>query len=241
MRPVVVIPTYNERANIATLVPSLLRIDGLRVLIVDDRSPDGTGDEADRLAAASAGRVAVLHRDGARGFGRSHLEGLREALATDATHVCQMDADWSHDPADLVRLLDAAPAADLVIGSRYVAGGQLLNWPRRRRALSTFANWYVRTITGMTILDCTSGFRCWSRTLLEQLDLTHVRSDGYAFLVELAWHAHRAGGRIHETPITFVERRDGASKMSWGVILESVALPWRLTHGRTVRATLRVP
>jgi dolichol-phosphate mannosyltransferase len=228
IRPVVIVPTYNERANIAVLVPALLAIDGLQVLVVDDASPDGTGAEADALARTSGGRVSVIHRTGRRGYGRSHLKGMRAALQTEATHICQMDADLSHDPADLRRILDAAAQADLIIGSRYVQGGRVRNWPRRRRALSAFANWYVRAITGMGISDCTSGFRCWSRPLLAALDLSDVRSDGYAFLVELAWKARRSGGSIVEVPITFVERREGASKLSWGVIAESVILPWTL-------------
>jgi glycosyltransferase involved in cell wall biosynthesis len=143
-----------------------------------------------------------------------------------------MDADLSHDPADLRRMLAAASDADLVIGSRYVDGGQVKNWPRRRRLLSAFANRYVRTITGLAAHDCTSGFRCWSRSLLAALDLHDVQSDGYAFLVELAWKAQRHGGRIVEVPITFVERREGASKLSWGVIAESIVLPWRLAFRR---------
>jgi dolichol-phosphate mannosyltransferase len=232
MRPVVIVPTYNERANIAELVPALLAIEGLRIIVADDGSPDGTGATADRLAEDSLGRLRVLHRTGPRGYGRSHLDGMRMALATDATHICQMDADLSHDPEDLRRMLDAAPHADLVIGSRYVTGGRVRNWPRRRRILSAFANRYVRTITGLAVHDCTSGFRCWSRTLLESLDLSGVQSDGYAFLVELAWHAQRRRGRIVEVPITFVERREGASKLSWKVIAESVVLPWRLAARR---------
>jgi dolichol-phosphate mannosyltransferase len=238
LRPVVIVPTYNERANIAILIPALLRIEGLRVIVADDGSPDGTGAEADRLAGTSQGRVQVLHRTGQRGYGRSHLDGMRLALGTDATHICQMDADLSHDPEDLRRMLDAAPAADLVIGSRYVDGGQVKNWPRRRKILSAFANRYVRTITGLSVQDCTSGFRCWSRTLLAALDLRDVQSDGYAFLVELAWKAQRHGSRIVEVPITFVERREGASKLSWRVIAESVVLPWRLAVRRD---TLPVP
>ena len=238
MRPVVIVPTYNERANIAVLVPELLAIEGLRIIVADDHSPDGTGAEADRLAENSQGRLRVLHRTGQRGYGRSHLDGMRLALQTDATHICQMDADLSHDPADLRRMLDAAPHADLVIGSRYVKGGQVKNWPKRRRILSAFANRYVRTITGLSVHDCTSGFRCWSRTLLGSLDLSDVRSDGYAFLVELAWQAQRQGGRIVEVPIIFVERREGASKLSWNVIAESVVLPWRLAARR---GTLPVP
>lgn len=232
MRPVVIVPTYNEKDNIAALVPMLLEIDGLQVMVVDDGSPDGTGAETDRLARASGGRVTVIHRSGRRGYGRSHLDGMRAALEGQATHVCQMDADLSHDPADLRRMLDAARRADLIVGSRYVPGGRVVNWPRRRRVLSAFANWYVGAITGIGIADCTSGFRCWSRSLLASLDLSDVRSEGYAFLVELAWKARQAGGSVLEVPITFVERREGASKLSWRVIAESVVLPWRLRQRR---------
>jgi len=228
MLPLVIIPTYNERGNLPPLLAKLLRVTGLRVLIVDDGSPDGTGEEADRLAADSNGRVSVLHRTGARGFGLSYIDGIRVALRSDATHICQMDADLSHDPADIPRLLEASAAADLVIGSRYVPGGALRNWPRHRVVLSAFANRYVRAITRLPVHDCTSGFRCWRRELLERLALDRVLSDGYAFLVELAWEAHLAGGRIAEVPIVFVERRDGTSKMSARVIGESALLPWVL-------------
>ena len=233
LRAVVIVPTYNERVNIAVLVPALLAIDGLDVMIVDDGSPDGTGEEADALAAASGGRIRVIHRTDRRGYGRSHLDGMRAALQTGAAYICQMDADLSHDPEDLRRMLQAAPRADLVVGSRYVNGGRVVNWPPRRRALSAFANWYVRAITGVGIQDCTSGFRCWSRTLVAALDLTDVRSDGYAFLVELAWKARRAGARILEVPITFVERREGASKLSWRIIAESAVIPWQLRRRGT--------
>lgn len=228
MRPTVIVPTYNERMNVAALAAELLRIDGLQVLVVDDASPDGTGVEADRLAAASGGRLTVLHRRGARGLGLSYVAGIRAVLETGATHICQMDADFSHDPADLPRLLDAARGADLVIGSRYVPGGAVRNWPVHRRMLSAFANRYVRAITRLPIHDCTSGFRCWRRELLAQVPIETIVSDGYAFLVEMAWEASRAGGRIAEVPIVFVERREGASKLSGRVLLESALLPWRL-------------
>lgn len=228
IRPLVVVPTYNERDNIGPLAAALLAIPDLRVLIVDDGSPDGTGVDADRLAASSGGRLAVIHRTGPRGLGRSYVDGMRAALATDATHVCQMDADFSHDPAALPRLLDAAADADLAIGSRYVAGGELRNWPRRRRLLSVVANAYVRAVTHLPARDCTSGFKCWRRELLAGLPLSEIESDGYAFQVELIWDAWRAGARIVEVPITFEERRHGASKLSGGVILESIWLPWRL-------------
>ena len=228
MRPLVIIPTYNERPNLAAMTAQLLGISGLRILVVDDDSPDGTGELADALAASSGGRLSVLHRKGRRGLGRSYLEGILHALTTDATHVCQMDADFSHDPAELPRLLEAAADADIVIGSRYVPGGTLRNWAIHRVMLSAFANWYVRAITRLPIHDCTSGFRCWSRDLLQQLPFGSIRSEGYAFQVETAWEGYRAGGRIREVPITFVERRQGSSKMSTRVIAESVLLPWRL-------------
>jgi dolichol-phosphate mannosyltransferase len=227
MRPLVIIPTYNERDNLAIVVDRLLALPQVRILVVDDASPDGTGDLADRLASADD-RVAVLHRQGPRGFGPSYVDGMRRALTTGATHICQMDSDLSHDPADIPRLLDAAGGADLVIGSRYVPGGRLENWPAHRVALSRVANVYVRAITRMPVRDCTSGFRCWRHELLERLPLNTIVSDGYAFQVEMTWEAHRAGGRIVEVPITFVERRQGSSKMSGRIIAESVVLPWKL-------------
>jgi dolichol-phosphate mannosyltransferase len=226
--PTVVIPTYNERPNLAVLVEQLRGLPDLHVLVVDDGSPDGTGEEADRLAAASGGRVSVMHRSGRRGLGRSYIDGFRLALGAGATHVLQMDADLSHDAADIPRLLDASARADLVLGSRYVRGGQLRNWPLHRRLLSAFANHYVRAITRMPVRDCTSGFRCWRRELLMRIPLDRIVSDGYAFQVELTWEAYRAGGNVTEIPIVFVERREGASKMSGRVIVESALLPWRL-------------
>jgi dolichol-phosphate mannosyltransferase len=228
MRPLVLVPTYNERDNLKPLIDALMAIDGLRALIVDDNSPDGTGDVAGVLAAASHGRVSLIRRAGPRGLGRSYIEGMAAALRTDATHICQMDADFSHDPAALPNLLAATGRADLVIGSRYIPGGALRHWPAHRVMLSRFANWYVRAITRLPVHDCTSGFRCWTRDLLARLPLDRIVSDGYAFLVELAWEAQAAGGRIVEVPITFVERREGQSKMSGRVIAESVVLPWKL-------------
>jgi dolichol-phosphate mannosyltransferase len=210
------------------LVPRLLAIDGLRVLIVDDGSPDGTGAVADSLAAASGGRLTVMHRTGPRGLGRSYVDGMQAAVLTNVRSVCQMDADLSHDPIDLVRLIAAGRSADLVIGSRYVPGGTLHNWPRRRVWLSAVANWYVRAVTGLRIRDCTSGFRCWSRGLLARLPLAGIASDGYAFQVEMTFEARRAGATIVEAPITFIERRQGSSKLSWRVVAESIWMPWRL-------------
>jgi dolichol-phosphate mannosyltransferase len=234
MRPLVTIPTYNERVNLPVIVGRLLDIPNLRVLVVDDASPDGTGAVADRLAAQHD-RVEVLHRTGPRGLGLSYIDAMRRALAGDATHIIQMDADLSHNPADVPRLLAAAEQADLVIGSRYVPGGRVENWPARRIVLSAFANRYVRLITRIGVRDCTSGFRCWRRSALAGLPLDRIASDGYAFLVELTWEAVTAGYSVQEVPITFVERRTGASKMSARVIVESALLPWRLAARPRVR------
>jgi dolichol-phosphate mannosyltransferase len=231
-RALVIVPTYNERENLRALVPELMRIADLHVMVVDDGSPDGTGEEADRLAESHPDRIHVMHRSGPRGLGRSYVDGMRAALRMPVTHVCQMDADFSHDPGALPLLIEAAARADLVLGSRYVPGGRLHNWARRRMLLSAFANWYVRAITRLPVFDCTSGFRCWRRELLERLPLDRICSDGYAFQVEMAWEAQEAGARIVEVPITFVERRQGASKLSGSVIAESILLPWRLVTRR---------
>jgi dolichol-phosphate mannosyltransferase len=225
---IVILPTYNERDNLPRMVSSLLRIDDVAVFVVDDGSPDGTGAIADALAASAPGRLRVLHRQGPRGLGRSYIDGIQEALRAGATRICQMDADFSHNPQELPALLAASDDAGLVIGSRYVPGGTLHNWPWHRVLLSSFANHYVRSITRMPIRDCTSGFRVWKADLLARLPLTGIVSDGYAFQVEMAWHAWQAQDRIVEVPIAFVERAQGSSKLSGGVILESAVLPWRL-------------
>ena len=231
MTALVVIPTYNERDNIPPLVERLLRHGDVRVLVVDDNSPDGTGGVADALVSE---RVAVLHRSANRGFGRSYLDGIAYALGTPADVICQMDADFSHDPDRLPDLIAATQGADLAIGSRYVEGGGIVNWPARRRALSQFANAYVRALTGLRAHDCTSGYRCWRREALATLPLNRFVSDGYSFLVEMLYAAARQGRRIAEVPISYVERREGQSKMSRTVILESAVTPWRLiaTQGR---------
>ena len=229
MRALVIVPTYNERDNLPVLTQELLAVPGVHLMVVDDGSPDGTGDIADTLAAGQRDRIAVVHRTGRRGLGRSYIEGMQHALLhTDAPLICQMDADLSHLPSELPRLLDAADDADLVIGSRYVRGGRVVNWPRRRILLSTLANHYVRVLTRMPVHDVTSGFRCWRRDTLLRLPLALLRSDGYAFQVEMTWHARAAGARIIEVPVTFVERRQGQSKLSGRVIVESVVLPLRL-------------
>jgi dolichol-phosphate mannosyltransferase len=224
----VIVPTYNERDNLPGLVRAILARDGYRVMVVDDESPDGTGEVAEGLAREFPGRVDVVHRTGPRGLGRSYVEGLQRALAGTADVVCQMDADWSHDPQYLPDLVAAMETHDVVIGSRYLQGVSVVNWPLRRLMLSTFANRYIRAITRLKARDCTSGFRCWRRETLSLLPLDRVVSDGYAFVVEMLYEAARRGARVGEVPIIFVERRQGVSKLSTGVLLESIVTPWRL-------------
>jgi dolichol-phosphate mannosyltransferase len=233
----VILPTYNERDNLPQIVSAILAHEGFRVLVVDDKSPDGTGAVADALAADHPGRVEVIHRTGKKGLGRSYVDGIRRALETDATLICQMDADFSHDPKYLPDLVSATAAADLVIGSRYVHGISVVNWPLRRIILSTFANKYVRAVTRLEPRDCTSGFRCWRRDALARFDLDRLFSDGYSFLVEMLYLARRFGLRITEVPIIYVERRAGQSKMSKTVMLESAFTPWRLLVQRRAPKT----
>ena len=228
MTALVVVPTYNERANLPVLVAGLMQHAGVRVLVVDDQSPDGTGDVAEELARQYPGRVDVMHRTGRRGLGRSYIDGITKALGEPVDVICQMDADLSHDPRQLPALMAAASLADVVLGSRYVTGGAIVNWPARRRLLSRFANIYIRAVTRLGVRDCTTGYRCWRRAALAALPLDRFFSDGYSFLVEMLFVAARRGCRIAEVPITFVERREGESKVSRAVLLESAITPWRL-------------
>jgi len=228
----IVVPTFNERANLPTLVAGLMRHPNVKVMVVDDQSPDGTGEVADALAREHVGRVEVMHRTDRRGLGRSYIDGIRTAIREPVDVVCQMDADLSHDPASLPDLVAATDRADVVIGSRYIPGGRIVNWPLRRRVLSRFANAYIRIVTRLRARDCTSGYRCWRREALAALPLDRFISDGYSFLVEMLYVASRRGCRIGEVPITFVERRQGESKLSRAVLLESAITPWRLIATR---------
>lgn len=228
LRSLVVIPTYNERENIGPLIRQVLAHDGFQVMVVDDQSPDGTGAIADELAREFAGRVEVVHRAGRRGLGRSYVDGFGLALQRDVDLVCQMDADFSHDPMYLPALVAAAADHDVVVGSRYLNGISVVNWPLSRLILSTFANRYIRTVTGLRVTDCTGGFRCWRRDALAGIALGRIVSDGYSFMVEMIFEAWRHGCRIGEVPIVFVERRMGTSKLSGGVLAESILMPWRL-------------
>ena len=225
----VVVPTYNEKDNLPVLAKGVLAHDGFRMLVVDDGSPDGTGAVADALAAEYPGRVEVMHRTGPRGLGRSYVDGLQRAIAQpDVSLVCQMDADLSHNPEYLPALAAGTVEHDVVIGSRYLNGVSVVNWPLHRIFLSAFANKYIRAVTSLTPRDCTSGFRCWRRESLARLPLNGMVSDGYAFLVEMLFEASRHGCRIGEVPIIFVERRQGQSKVSSAVLIESLIMPWRL-------------
>src|SRR5262245_53738298 len=235
MKTLVLVPTYNERENIPILVREIMAHPGMEVMVIDDQSPDGTGQVAEDLRAEFPGRVHVMHRTGKRGLGVSYLDGFREALETDADFVCQMDADLSHDPKYLPNLVDVARnGADLVIGSRYLNGVSVVNWPLRRIILSAFANTYIRTVTGIGVNDVTTGYRCWRREALAKLPLNRIVSEGYAFLLDVTFMAADAGLRIQESPIIFIERRQGASKLSTGVLMESLITPWKLVlrHGR---------
>jgi dolichol-phosphate mannosyltransferase len=226
----VIVPTYNERENLPVLVTQLMQQPNVSVMVVDDQSPDDTGAVADGLARDYPGRIEVMHRTGDRGLGRSYIDGMLSILARPprADVICQMDADLSHDPRHLPALIAATDAADIVIGSRYIPGGDVVNWPKRRRFLSRFANSYIRLVTRLHARDCTSGYRCWRREALASIPLAQFTSEGYSFLVEMLYAAAAARLRFAEVPITFIERRLGESKLSRAVLLESAITPWRL-------------
>jgi dolichol-phosphate mannosyltransferase len=231
--PWVVLPTYDEAANVEPVVRAVLRaLPEARVLVVDDASPDGTGDIADRLAAELPA-VRVLHRARKEGLGRAYAAGFGVALAAGAGHVIQMDADFSHDPADLPRLLATARAgADVVIGSRYVPGGGIADWGALRRAVSRAGCGYARRVLGVGVRDLTGGFKCFRAEALTAIGYASVRSQGYAFQVELTFRALRRGLLVIELPIVFTERRNGRSKMSARIALEAALLVPRLRFGR---------
>jgi dolichol-phosphate mannosyltransferase len=217
---VVCLPTYNERENLEPMVRALGTHD-VRVLVVDDNSPDGTGAIADRLAAELE-YVEVLHRQRKEGLGPAYLAGFRHALVGGAELVIEMDCDFSHDPADVPRLIAAAQEADLVLGSRYVPGGRVENWGAVRRFVSAGGSLYARLFLGVPIRDLTGGFKCFRREVLERLDLDRIHAKGYAFQIELTYRALRAGFRVTEIPIRFADREVGHSKMSRAIVLEAV-------------------
>jgi dolichol-phosphate mannosyltransferase len=228
MTLLIVLPTYNERLNLERVTEGVMRHDFTRLLVVDDASPDGTGALADELAQRWPGRIDVFHRRGPRGLGLAYIDGLKRAIEAPVDAIGQMDADLSHDPKYLPDLVAALTTHDLVIGSRYLSGISVINWPLHRIILSTFANRYIRFVTGMSPRDCTSGFRMWRREALARLPFDQARANGYAFLTEMLYEAQRHGCRIGEVPFVFVERQEGYSKVSRKVLVESLLTPWRL-------------
>ena len=235
MKSLIIVPTYNELENIRRLLPELMALGpDIRVLVVDDNSPDGTGKLADELAAENE-RIGVLHRPGKLGLGSAYVAGFKYAIQQDVDCVFEMDADFSHDPAMIPEFIEEIASCDVVIGSRYISGINVVNWPMSRLLLSYFANIYTRLVTGMTIRDTTSGYKCFRREVLEHIELEEVRSDGYAFQIEMNFRCWQKGYRLREIPIIFVDRRSGTSKLSRGVINEAVWIVWWLRLQRLLR------
>lgn len=235
----VVIPTYNERDNIVRLIPEVLSQDErISVLVVDDNSPDGTGDVVASIAEKDA-RVLLLRRKGKLGLGSAYREGFKLALQEGAGFVIEMDADFSHDPKSIPPLLKMAETADLVIGSRYLTGVSVVNWPIRRLLLSYCATLYTRMVTGLRVSDCTSGFKCFRREALEEIDLDGIRSDGYSFQIEMNYRCMEKGFKIGEIPIIFIDRHAGTSKMSKRIVREAVVMVWKLRLGSLLRRFFR--
>ena len=228
-RALVIIPTYNERFNVARLIPAVLAQDpSIEVLVVDDGSPDGTGAVVDGIAANNP-RVHVIHREGKLGLGTAYIDGFRWALERKYDLVFEMDADFSHNPERLPEFLEAIKEADVVHGSRYQDGRvNVVNWPMSRLFLSYTANIYARAVTGLPIFDTTAGFKCFRRNVLESIDLNAVKSNGYAFQIEMSFRAWKRGFRLVEIPIIFVDRTEGVSKMSKKIVREAVWMVWRL-------------
>lgn len=237
-KAIVVIPTYNERDNLERLARQLLCVDqAIQLLVVDDNSPDGTGKVAEELAAET-GRVSVLHRAGKLGLGSAYREGFARALEMGADYVVQMDADFSHDPSILPLFFEKMQEHDVVIGSRYLNGVSVVNWPLRRLMLSYFASVYTRVITGLTISDCTSGFKCFRANTLRGINLSSIRSDGYSFQIEMNFRCVERGFKVAEVPIIFIDRHAGSSKMSKRIVREAVLMVWKLKLGAMVRPLL---
>lgn len=230
-RILIIIPTFDEADNLPRIVPEVLaQDDRIHVLVVDDNSPDGTGRIADEMSAEND-RIHVLHREGKQGLGKAYLEGFKWGLDSpnDYTLFFEMDADFSHRPTALAAFIDQAHRSDVVIGSRYVDGRvTVINWPMSRLLISYFGSWYARTITRMPIRDCTGGFNCWRRAVLEGIQLDRIESNGYTFQIELKYRAFKRGFSLSEIPIVFAERESGESKMSKQIVREAVWKVWKL-------------
>jgi dolichol-phosphate mannosyltransferase len=235
----VVIPTYNERDNIENLVREILvKSDDIDTLIVDDNSPDGTGEIIDRMTAENP-RIHVIHRAGKLGLGSAYREGFKYALENGAEYIIEMDADFSHDPMMLPVFLEKIKEYDVVIGSRYLNGVSVVNWPIRRLILSYCANVYTRVITGLRISDCTGGFKCFRRNVLESIHLDKIKSDGYSFQIEMNYRCVENGFRVGEIPIIFIDRHAGVSKMSKKIVREAVIMVWKLKLNSLMRKLFR--
>lgn len=239
MKVVIIVPTYNEADNLPALAEQVSRaLPDAHLWLMDDNSPDGTADVADKLFASAPEYRAyrAIRRTGARGLGRAYRDGFQRALDASYDCIVQMDADLSHDPSVLPALVAKTAEADLVIGSRYCEGGGVKNWPLHRLLLSRFAVWYVRTIARIPILDATAGYRCWTRRALMAVQIETLSSEGYSFQVEMGYRAHRSGMRIAEVPIIFTDRQFGQSKISRKVLFESFLMPWKLRQAPWVPA-----
>ncbi len=227
-RALVIIPTYNELENIQGIIPEILRQDErLEVLVVDDNSPDGTAEAVQQMMRGND-RIRLLQRERKMGLGTAYVAGFRHAIEHGYDFVFEMDADFSHDPNTLPRFLEAVQEYDLVLGSRYIQGVNVINWPMKRLLLSYFANQYTRVVTGLPVRDATGGFKCFRVEVLKAIDLDRVRSNGYSFQIEMSFKAWKKGFRIHEIPIIFMDRRAGISKMSKKIVREAVTMVWRL-------------
>jgi dolichol-phosphate mannosyltransferase len=231
MKTVIVLPTYNEALNLQRMIEALLRLDvpGLEVLVVDDGSPDGTGDMAEALAKTYPGRIHVMHRQGKQGLGSAYRAGFKWALENGADYVVQMDCDFSHPVEKVVEMVKLCSQNEVVIGSRYVRGGSVdKKWSLKRKLLSSWGNKYARLITGLKVKDATGGFKCWSRKALEGLPLDRIGAGGFTFQVEMNYVSKRKGYRMVEVPIVFSEREQGESKMSMGIITEGLWRVWQM-------------
>jgi len=235
-RPVtVIIPTYNEAENIQALLTRLMALPlDLNAIVVDDGSPDGTGQIADRIANDFPRRIKVLHREKKQGIGPAYVAGFRSALTGNPKLIAQMDADHSHNPDDLIRLIARTESADLVLGSRYIPGGATRGWPWYRQAISRFGGVYARHVLGVPIADLTGGFKVYRRDALQRIGLEDVRSDGYVFQIETTYRALQRGCRVVEEPITFSERVAGQSKLSRRIVVEAMVMVWRLRFDRSI-------
>lgn len=231
MNAIIVIPTYNEKDNIKRIIEAIFVVkNDIDILVVDDNSPDGTGQLV-RDMMSTNNRIHILEREGKMGLGTAYVAGFKFALENNYDFVMEMDADFSHDPKEIPNFLDMIKDNDLVLGSRYIKGVNVVNWPLQRLLLSYFANVYTRWVTGMSIRDATGGFKCFRTSILKEINLDSVRTNGYGFQIEMTFRVWKLGGRIKEIPIIFIDRMEGESKMNKSIVWEAVFLVWKLALG----------